>query len=83
MCRLYRRHAVLHIEGWIHEIYVFLIQLFPKQLYSFTKSLEVDNLPFPQEFDYIVHIRVVAEAQDVVIGHSGFLLWHAQSFATK
>ena len=59
-----------------------MIQLLPKQLNRFTKPLEVNNLPLPEEFDHIVHIRIVRKPQDVVIGHACFLFWYAQSFAT-
>ena len=41
----------------------------------FAKALEVHDLPLTQEPDCVVHIRVIAETQDVVIGESGLLLW--------
>ena len=81
---LYIEQASLSdIESWIHIIHILLIQLFPQELDCFTEALEVDNLPFPQEFDYIIYIRIVAEPEDIVIGGTCLLLWHAQSFATK
>ena len=51
----------LDIKCGIHEVYVFLIQLFPQQLHCFAKSLEVDNFPFPKELDHIVDIRIVGK----------------------
>ena len=42
-------------------IYILLIQLFPQKLNRLAESLEVDDLPFPEEFDHIIHIRVVTE----------------------
>lgn len=41
----------------------------------FTKALEVDNFALPQEADDVVHIRVVGETENVVVGESGLLLW--------
>lgn len=34
----------------------------------------MNDFPFPQEFDGIAHIRIIREAEDVVISHPGFLL---------
>ena len=64
----------LQIHGWIHGVNVALVQFLPKQLHCFTKSLEVNDLPFPQEFDHIVHVRIVRKPQDVVIGNPCLLL---------
>lgn len=64
----------LHIDGRIHKIYVFLVQLFPQQLNRFAKPLEMDDLALPQEFDDVIYIRIIRQPQNVVIGHSGFLL---------
>ena len=72
----------LQIDRRVHIVYVLLIQLLPQQLHRLAKALEVDDLPLPQELDDIIHIRVVRDAQNIVVGSSGFLLWYAQSFAT-
>lgn len=66
---------LLHIHCRIHEVNVFLIQFFTKELHCFPKSLEVDNLPLSQEFDNIVYIRVIRKPQYIIISDSGFLLW--------
>lgn len=39
----------------------------------FTKALEVDDLPLPQEADDIVYVGIVAETQDVIVGDPGLL----------
>ena len=65
----------LQIHGRIHPVYIALIQLFPQQLHGFAESLEVDDLPLTQEFDHIVHIRIIGQPQDIVIGGAGLLLW--------
>lgn len=33
----------------------------------------MDDFPFPQKLDHIPHIRIVGEAEDVVVGETGFL----------
>ena len=40
------------------------------------------HLPLAQELDDVVHVRVVAEAEDVVVGHPGLLLWCNHESAT-
>ena len=42
----------------------------------------MDDLPLPQELDDIVHIRVIAEPENVVVGYSCLLLWHAAKLTT-
>ncbi len=66
----------LHIHRRIHIVYIFLIQLFPELLHTFAEALEVNDFPLTPEFDHIVHIGVVAEAQDIIVGGPGFLLWY-------
>jgi len=58
----------------IHEVDILLIQLFPQKLDSLTESLEMDDLTLSEEFDHIVHIRIVRQPQDIVIGNSCLLL---------
>ena len=50
---------LLHIKGRIHIIYILLIQFFPELLHAFSKSLEVYDLPLPEELDYVVNFRIV------------------------
>ncbi len=64
----------LHIHCRVHIVHVFLIQLLSQQLHRFAEPLEMDNLPFPQELDHIIDIRVIAEAKNVIIGDPRFLL---------
>lgn len=51
--------SILDIDGRIHKVDILLIQLFSQKLHRLTKTLEVDNLPFSQELDDIVNIRIV------------------------
>ena len=63
------------IKGWVHEVHIFLIQLLPEQLDSLAKALEVNHLTLPEEFDYVVHIRIIRQPENIVIGDPGLLLW--------
>ena len=49
----------LHIKSRVHIIHILLVQLFPQELDGLAEALEVDDLPLPQEFDRIIHIRVI------------------------
>ena len=62
------------IQGWIHEVNILLVQFLSQQLHGFAEALEVDDFPLPQELDDIVHIRVVTQAKDVIIGYASLLL---------
>ena len=39
-------------------------------------ALKMHDFPFPQEFERLTNIRVVDQAEKVVISCSGFLLWY-------
>lgn len=73
---MFRRGALflLPIQSRVHVIYVFLIQPFPKKLAGLTETLEMNDLPLPQELDHVVHIRVVGQPENVVVGDPGLLL---------
>lgn len=53
---------------------MFAAQLTSISPVRFAESLEVDDFSLPQEPDYIVYIRVVRQAKDVVIGDASLLL---------
>ena len=72
----------LHIDCRIHKVYILPIQLLTQEFHGLAEPLEMDDLPLPEETDDVVDVRVVADAQDVVISHPRLLLWYAQSFAT-
>ena len=40
----------------------------------FAEALEVDDFPLAQELNHIVHIRIVTQPQNIVIGYAGLLL---------
>ena len=60
--------GISFVKRRIGEVDVFLIHLVFCQPYRLAKPLEVHDLPLAQEADDIVHIRVIGEAKDVVIG---------------
>lgn len=45
-------------------------------MYRFAEPLEMDDLPFPEEFDDVIDIGIIAQAQNVVVGDPRLLLWH-------
>ena len=55
------------IQRGVHVIDVFLVQPLPQQLHGLAEALEVDDLALAQEADGVVYVRVVGDAQDVVI----------------
>ena len=74
--KIHRKNPVdllLHVKRGIHKVNIFLIQLLTKQLNGFAESLEMDDFPFPKELDHIIHIRIIAESENVIISGAGFL----------
>ena len=65
----------LQIDGRIHGVDIALIQLPAQQVDGLAEPLEMNDLPFPEEFDDVVDVGIVAEPEDVVIGDPGLLLW--------
>ena len=77
-----QEEILLNIKSRVHKIHIFLIQFFTKQLNRFAETLEMDDFPFPQELDHIIYIRIIGQAEDIVIGDSGLLLWYVGLFTT-
>ena len=66
--------AALLVKGRIDEVHIFLVHFFLGKAQAFAKALKMDDFSGTQEFDDIVYIRVIGEAQNVVISHTRFLL---------
>ena len=66
----------MFIETRITRVNIFLIQSFGGDFDPLAEALIVDNLPLPQKFDRIAHIRIVDQPQQVVVGDPGFLFWY-------
>ena len=45
-----------------------------KPSHSFAKALEVDDLALTKEFDGVVNVGVIREAEDVIVGYARLLL---------
>ena len=65
---------LLFVERGVDKIDVFLVHFILGQSQTFAKPLEVDDLSGPEKFDDIVYIRIIGEAQDIIIGDSSLLL---------
>ena len=62
------------VEGRVDKIDILLAHAVLRKPQSLAEALEMHDLPGPQELDDIVDVRVVGQAQDVVIGDPGLLL---------
>ena len=63
----------LLVKSGVGEVHIFLIQALFGKGDGFAKTLEMDNFTFAQEADDIVDIRIIGEAENVVVGESGLL----------
>ena len=70
------------IESRVHIVNIFRIHFVFCQPQSFAEALEVNNFPGPEKFDDVADVRVVGEAEDIVVGYAGFLLWCNHESAT-
>ena len=64
------------VDGWVVGIVVLGIQIILHNAQRVSEPLKMHDFPFPQEFERLANIRVVDQAEKVVIGCSGFLLWY-------
>ena len=64
----------LHIDCRIHKVYILPIQLLPQKFDSLAEPLEVDDFPFPQETDDVIDVRIITDAQNVVVSYPCLLL---------
>ena len=65
--------ALGDIKGRVKGIEVPAVQMVLDVAQDFTETLEMDDLPFPQEPDGIADLRVFHHAEDIVIGDTRFL----------
>ena len=70
------------VDGGVHAVDIALVQLPAEQLDGFTEPLEMDDLPFPEELDDVIDVWIITESENVVIGRTGLLLWHAAKSTT-
>lgn len=62
------------VDCRIAGVEVFGIQMILDDAEGFAEALEMHDFPCAQEADGICHIRILYDAQNVVVGASGFLL---------
>lgn len=64
----------LCLDRRIIEIYVPAVEVLAQLLDRLAEALEMHDLPRAEEADDVVHIRIVRQAQNVVIRRAGLLL---------
>lgn len=55
---------------------VFVVQIVLDQAQTFAEPLEVGQLALAKEADRVAHVRIVAEAQNIIVGRPCFLFWY-------
>ena len=66
--------VALLIERRIDEIEVFLVHFLLGKAQAFAKALEMHHFALAQEFNDVVDIRIIRQAQNIVVGHACLLL---------
>ena len=65
----------LYVELGVVGVVVTRIQIFLNIAQGIAEALEVNDLALTQELDRIAYIRVVNQAQQVIVSCARFLLW--------
>lgn len=65
----------LFVKRRIGHIVIFAVQLIGGYPQPLTEALIMDDLPLPQELDWLDNIRIIYQAQNIVIGDPRLLLW--------
>ena len=66
----------LLVKAGVDIVNVLLIHALLCQPQALTEALKMNDLAGTQELNDVVHVRVVAEPQNVVVGNTRFLFWH-------
>ena len=64
------------VDGRVVGVVVLGIQIILHNAQRVSEPLEMHDFSFSQEFERLTNIRVVDQAEKVVVGCSGFLLWY-------
>ena len=75
LCRRQFLRLLLRRQCRVKRIDISPIQLVLEHLHGFSKPLEMNHLTGPEEFDYIIDIRVVGQQKNVVVGGPCLLFW--------
>ena len=70
------------VKGGVAGVEVLGIEVVLGDAEGVTKPLVMHDLPLPQKLDGLADVGIVAEAEDVVVGHAGLLLCYYHVFAT-
>lgn len=57
-------------------VVVLCVQIILHDAQRVSESLEMHDLPCPQELERLPDVRVVDQAEEVVVGGAGLLLWY-------
>ena len=66
--------SAIFINTRVAGVEILAVEMVGRDPEAFAETLVVDDLPFPQEFQRIADIRVVDEAEQVVVRCTGLLL---------
>ena len=71
----YTNKLFLQIKFRIDRVKILAVEIILDESERFAESLIMYDLAFSQETDRVEDVRVVAHADDVIIGGAGFLFW--------
>ena len=71
----YTNKLFLQIKFRIDRVKILAVEIILDESERFAESLIMYDLAFSQEADRVENIRVIAHADDVIIGGAGFLFW--------
>ena len=71
------------VKAGIEGIKVLAVQMILRDADGVAETLIMDDFALAQVLDGIAHVGIVAQAKNIVIGHSCFLLCYYHVFATK
>lgn len=63
-----------NVYRWVVGVVVLCVKVILHDAQRVTEPLKMHNLPCPQEFERLTDVRVVDQAEKVVVGRSGLLL---------
>lgn len=67
--------GIAAVKTGVKRIEVPGVQVILGNAQGFTEALVVDDLPGSEELDGFTDIRILDQAQNVVVGGAGFLFW--------
>ena len=74
-CPPYGLFSAIAIKRGIACVEILAVQMVLGDTESVAEALVMDDLPLAEEFDGLADVGIVTEAEDVVVGHAGLLLW--------